>query len=77
MFKPSCFDCISREAELKEARAEIRRLTERVDSLKNLLNREKHSRRKSAQRVILNLFLCKLVACWVDFKVQHFDLLYK
>ncbi|XP_048015997.1 coiled-coil domain-containing protein 150 isoform X3 [Megalobrama amblycephala] len=41
----------SREAELKEARAEIRRLTERVDSLKNLLNREKDSRRKSAQRL--------------------------
>ncbi|KAK7156813.1 hypothetical protein R3I94_006760 [Phoxinus phoxinus] len=40
-----------REAELKEARAEIRRLTECVDSLKNRLNREKDSRRKSAQRL--------------------------
>ncbi|ROL55237.1 Coiled-coil domain-containing protein 150 [Anabarilius grahami] len=40
-----------REAELKEARAEIRRLTECVDSLKNLLNREKDSRKKSAQRL--------------------------
>ncbi|CAM4556038.1 unnamed protein product [Leuciscus chuanchicus] len=41
----------SREAELKEARAEIRRLTECVDSLKNRLNREKDSRSKSAQRL--------------------------
>ncbi|XP_051719856.1 coiled-coil domain-containing protein 150 isoform X2 [Ctenopharyngodon idella] len=40
-----------REAELKEARAEIRQLTECVDSLKSLLNREKDSRRKSAQRL--------------------------
>ncbi|XP_077063826.1 coiled-coil domain-containing protein 150 isoform X2 [Siphateles boraxobius] len=40
-----------REAELKETRAEIRRLTECVDSLKNRLNREKDSRRKSAQRL--------------------------
>ncbi|XP_016364259.1 coiled-coil domain-containing protein 150-like isoform X1 [Sinocyclocheilus rhinocerous] len=41
----------SREVELKEARAEIRRLTEHVDSLKNLLKREKDSGRKSAQRL--------------------------
>ncbi|XP_073674160.1 coiled-coil domain-containing protein 150 [Garra rufa] len=41
----------SREAELKEARAEIHRLTEHVDSLKNLLKREKDSGRKSAQRL--------------------------
>ncbi|XP_058601423.1 coiled-coil domain-containing protein 150 isoform X1 [Onychostoma macrolepis] len=41
----------SREAELKEARAEIRRLTEHVDSHKKLLKREKDSGRKSAQRL--------------------------
>ncbi|XP_059369894.1 coiled-coil domain-containing protein 150 isoform X2 [Carassius carassius] len=40
-----------REAELKEARAEIRRLTELVDSHKSLLKREKDSGRKSAQRL--------------------------
>ncbi|XP_016355470.1 coiled-coil domain-containing protein 150-like [Sinocyclocheilus anshuiensis] len=40
-----------REAELKEARAEIRRLTEHVDSHKSLLKREKDSGRKSAQRL--------------------------
>ncbi|KAK2880728.1 hypothetical protein Q8A67_017996 [Cirrhinus molitorella] len=41
----------SREVELKEARAETRQLTERIDSLKNLLKREKDSGRKSAQRL--------------------------
>ncbi|XP_039516052.1 coiled-coil domain-containing protein 150 isoform X1 [Pimephales promelas] len=41
----------SREAELKEARTEIGRLTECVDSLKNRLNRETDSRRKLAQRL--------------------------
>ncbi|KAI2656441.1 Ubiquitin carboxyl-terminal hydrolase 16 [Labeo rohita] len=41
----------SSEAELKKARAEIHRLTEHVDSLKNLLKREKDSGRKSAQRL--------------------------
>ncbi|XP_051535316.1 coiled-coil domain-containing protein 150 [Myxocyprinus asiaticus] len=40
-----------REAELIEARAEIHRLTENVDSLKNLLKREKDSGRKSTQRL--------------------------
>ncbi|XP_043114847.1 coiled-coil domain-containing protein 150-like isoform X3 [Puntigrus tetrazona] len=40
-----------REAELKEARAEIRRLTERLDAHKKLLKREKDSGRKSAQRL--------------------------
>ncbi|XP_073780099.1 coiled-coil domain-containing protein 150 isoform X13 [Danio rerio] len=41
----------SREAELKEAKDEIRRLTEQLDSLKNLLNREKEFARKSAHRL--------------------------
>ncbi|XP_052431499.1 coiled-coil domain-containing protein 150 isoform X1 [Carassius gibelio] len=41
----------SREAELKEARAEIRRLTELVNSHKSLLKREKDSGRMSAQRL--------------------------
>ncbi|XP_056330290.1 coiled-coil domain-containing protein 150 [Danio aesculapii] len=41
----------SREAELKKARDEIRQLTEQLDSLKNLLNREKESARKSAHRL--------------------------
>ncbi|XP_067307711.1 coiled-coil domain-containing protein 150 isoform X6 [Pseudorasbora parva] len=40
-----------REAELKEAWAEIRRLTVCVDSLRKLLDREKDSRRKSVQRL--------------------------
>ncbi|XP_016414509.1 coiled-coil domain-containing protein 150-like isoform X2 [Sinocyclocheilus rhinocerous] len=40
-----------REAELKDARAEIRGLTEHVDSHKSLLKREKDSGRKSAQRL--------------------------
>ncbi|XP_073780097.1 coiled-coil domain-containing protein 150 isoform X12 [Danio rerio] len=42
---------VEREAELKEAKDEIRRLTEQLDSLKNLLNREKEFARKSAHRL--------------------------
>lgn len=37
-----CHYCIVREVELKEARAEIRRLTEHIYSMKKLLKREKY-----------------------------------
>ncbi|KAL7825402.1 hypothetical protein AOLI_G00326090 [Acnodon oligacanthus] len=43
-----------REAELQEAREEIRRLAEQVDALRQL-HREKHHRRKSAQRGVAEL----------------------
>lgn len=44
----NCVDHVSiiREVELKEARAEIHRLTEHVDSLKKLLKRKKDSMRQ-------------------------------
>ncbi|XP_037402412.1 coiled-coil domain-containing protein 150 isoform X2 [Pygocentrus nattereri] len=44
-----------REAELQEAREEIGHLAEQVDTLRQQLHREKHHRRKSAQRGVAEL----------------------